>query len=535
MENLSNQQTEITRPKREDYNNTKEWFAAISEYNKKQASKINIGKQDSSNPEFCTNQNTMQEKMDDSDKLIKFKKGDAIYCMYVSEFKKYIQNICNFYTQWSCSNDKICNKDGDTSGRGYVPLLQAYDILGILKFTNRCCVINHLYWQVPIFSKGLLSMKTILKIQELVNNSTNDEIEINISVVNKKKDEFRLGNIYGTFGIGQSHAQADPTIFYVLESESEIESAYLDDCIIKPDNDFFAFDEMVDKLSLQLEIKDLINNLYNRPLDLYSNESLKKFFLSDDEKEGFQEPDLCPDTETVVQIFFVYYNNEILVHSYEKDQDTPMEKITEQMTLKEMRRIINKNQEIIQKHEEEHDNNMNNSFSEGDSINNDNIRDLMTEWSSEQYDNNTYTPIPSSPGARELFNSPPVSPITGNLLDESIRDDYNSILGHESLDISRDPIMDSLHLSDLQDNNDSQSERLRRQRSPSFEEESGINLFGDDDDDDSRNESTQLPQQQSVSVGGKKTFNRKKKPKKNKTKKKKNTRKKVKKQYAKNK
>jgi hypothetical protein len=478
----------------------------------------------------------MQEKKDDSDKLIKFKKGDAIYCMYISEFKKYIQNICNFYTQWSCANEKICNKDGDTSGRGYVPLLQAYDILGILKFTNRCCVINHLYWQVPIFSKGLLSMKTILKIQELVNNSTNDEIEININVVNKKKDEFRLGNIYGTFGIGQSHAQADPTIFYVLESESEIEAAYLDNCVIKPDNDFFAFDKMVDKLSLQLEIKDLINSLYNRPLDLYSNEGLKKFFLSDDEKDGFQEPDLCPDTETVVQIFFVYYNNEILFNSYEKDQDTPMEKITEQMTLKEMRRIINKNQELIQKQEEENDNNMDNSFSEDDSINNDNVRDLMAEWSLEQDNTNAYTPAPSSPGARALFSGSPVSPITGRLLDESVRDDYNSILGNESLDVSRDPIMDSLHLSDLQgpDNNDSQNERLRRQRSPSSEEESGINLFGNDDDNnDSHNESIQLPQQQSLRVGGRKTFNHKKKPKKNKTKKKKNTRKRIKKNYAK--
>merc|ERR1711991_1125970 len=169
-----------------------------------------------------------------------------------------------------------------------------------------------------------------------------------------------------------------------------------------------------------------------------------------------------------------------------------------------MRRIINKNQELIQKQEEEHDNNMNNSFSDDDSINNDNVRDLMAEWSSEQ-DNNTtnnaYTPAPSSPGARALFSGSPVSPITGRVLDESVRDDYNSILGHESLDVSRDPIMDSLHLSDLQgpDNNDSQSERLRRQRSPSFEEESGINLFGNDDDD-SHNESIQLPQQQALRV-----------------------------------
>lgn len=500
-------------PNRDNYKDengkfdARKYFNALHECNKKKIKTINI--EENTNPEYCDNRGTMKEK-DGDDTLLKFKKGESIHCMYFSEFKIHIQNICNIYTQWTCINKNLCDKidentgKPDTSGKGYAPILQAYDLLGILKFTNHCCIINHLYWQVPLFSKGLLSMKTILKIQNLVNKSTNDEIEIVINNVNKTKDEFRLGNIYGTFGIGQTHAQADPTIFYILEDESELEPTNLTDCDIKPDNNIFNFDKMDEKLTLQLEIKDLINRLYNHPLDLYSDEGLKKFFLNN--KDGFQEQQLCPDTETVVQLFFMYYNNDILVPAADNAETIP--KITENMTLIEMRNIINENQVII---EDQNKAKNEASFAYSDDVNDGILNNSITS-----------TPNQSRSVDRALFSGSPMSPINGSVLDTSIRSEYDIALGNESTYMDRTPVspmMRRLNMSDLA----TTPESAVIAENPNSEEDhfgrlafTPTNLSG---------EFEELERNNSRPGGGRKTFNRKKKPNKNKTKKKRRTKK----------
>jgi len=501
-------------PVRKNYPDVPSYFKAIHKCNQEKVKNMNIS--ENKNPDFCPNRNTMKEK-ENNDKLIKFMntKGN-IHCMYVSEFKMHIQNICNIYTQWTCVNENLCDQidentqEPDTSGRGYAPKVQAYDLLGIIKFTNHCCIINDIYWSIPLFSKGLLSMKTILKIQEAVKQ---DEYEINIKPITKNKDNFRLGNIYGTFGIGQTHAQADPTTFYVIddEDESELVPSTMKDCNLQPDNEFFAFENMEKKLSLQLEIKDLINNLYNRPLDLYSDEELKKFFLTD---EKFKEEDICPDTETVVQLFFMYYNNEILI----KGLDDKANKITENMQLTNMRKIINDNETMLQtQNQEKNDASM-------DSISPEMLRNI-------HYDSpeSMSTPIRSmsnSPnGARALFSGSPMSAITGRELDTSTRSDYDIALGNQSTYVDRTPIsplMERLRLSDLQVN------------TPESGRNETHNTQISDEDDFSRLVSNNAPHDLTAAFdeaatpprsGGRKTFNRKKKPKKNKTKKKKKTRK----------
>ena len=353
-------------------------------------------------------------------------------------------------------------------------------------------------------------MKTILKIQETVKQDKN-EYEIEIKPITKNKDDFRLGNIYGTFGIGQTHAQADPTTFYVIddEDESELVPSTMKDCNLQPDNEFFAFENMEKKLSLQLEIKDLINNLYNRPLDLYSDEELKKFFLTD---EKFKEEDICPDTETVVQLFFMYYNNEILIPGLDDKEN----KITENMTLKDMRKIVNENQELIEEQNREKNNASIDDIASSEDLMNMSIPDSPM---------NMNTPEHFTQGTRALFSGSPMSPINGRELDTSTRSDYDIALGNGSTYVDRTPIsplMERLRLSDLQVN------------TPESGRNDTYNTRSSDDDDFSRlvsnnathdltgalNEAATSPHS-----GGRKTFNRKKKPKKNKTKKKKKTRK----------
>ena len=548
----------VCPPKRVDYTdengnfNAREYFTAIHKCNQEKANKMNIS--ETTNPEYCENKNTMKEK-EENDKLIKFKNERGnIHCMYFSELKLHIQNICNIYTQWTCVNENLCDKidentgKPDTSGRGYAPKLQAYDLLGILKFTNHCCIINHIYWQVPLFSKGLLSMKTILKIQELVSDDE-DKVEITVSSLTKTKDDFRLGNIYGTFGIGQTHAQADPTTFYVLESESEIEPTNLDDCDIKPNNYMFNFDKIEKKLTLQLEIKDLINNLYNRPLDLYSDEVLKNFLL--DNEQGFTEEDLCPDTETVVQLFFMYYNNDILVPAV--DNIESIRKLTENMTLINMREIINENQETLEKQ---------NRAKNDASIDMGSHADLMNMSIQDSPIMSMSTPVRSSPRVGALFSDSPMSPINGSLLDTSVRSDYDIAIGNESTYIDRSPSLRSLHLSDLVNTPESADNVLTPNRlipsshdyfdnlarqSDDADTTTPHNLAGQFDDADTTTPHNlaghfnvaatpdNLAGHFNVAAtppnsagGGKKTFNRKKKPKKNKTKKKKYTRKRTK-------
>lgn len=500
-------------PDRNNYPDVQSYFKAIHKCNQEKVKNMNIS--ENKNPDFCDNRNTMKEK-DENDKLIKFINAqNNTHCMYVSEFKMHIQNICNIYTEWTCVNENLCNQpdengNPDTSGRGYAPKVQAYDLLGILKFTNHCCIINDIYWSVPLFSKGLLSMKTILKIQEALKQKQDpNEYEINIKPITKSKDDFRLGNIYGTFGIGQTHAQADPTTFYVIddEDESELVPSTMKDCNLQPDNEFFDFENMEKKLSLQLEIKDLINNLYNRPLDLYSDEELKKFFLTD---EIFKEEDICPDTETVVQLFFMYYNNEILI----KGLDDKANKITENMPLTNMRNIINDNETMLQTQNQEKNN------ASMDSISPEMLRNI-------HYDSpvSMSTPIRSmsnSPnGARALFSGSPMSPITGLELDTSTRSDYDIALGNESTYVDRTPIsplMERLRLSDLQVNTP-ESARNDTSNNESNEDAYFNRLTNFTENPNAAAHSTP------PHGGGRKTFNRKKKPKKNKTKKKKKTRK----------
>jgi hypothetical protein len=423
--------------------------------------------------------------------------------MYYSEFKKYIQNICNLYTEWTCMNESRC-KDSDV-GTGYTPRLQAFDLLGILKFTNHCCVIEPLFWQVPIFSKGFLTMKTILEIQQKVEaagTKSESEIEIKINEDKKSGDTFRTGNIYGTFGIGQSHAQKEDTLFYVLSESPDS----LVDCSIKPDKGLFNFEGMATKLSLQLEIKDAVNYLYQNPMDL-TKEPWNDFFLT---TKKFNEQDLCPDTETVMDVFFSYYNNEILIVEVETispDGASAMKEIELSMTLEEMRKIIKDNQEIVisllpSKSVQFDDESLNVS---SDNSNNDG--DYMRAPVSPIHSSNAYTPAPQSPGARLLFTGSPMSPISSTPLNQSTRsNEYDFVLSPDRVGIERSPIsplMQSLHMSDL------------------VEPPRGTRLFGDEDEDEDDTSGPNTP----GPGGGRKTFNRKKKPKKNKTKKKKYTRK----------
>lgn len=523
-------------PDRKNYPDVPSYFKAIHKCNQEKVKNMNIS--ENKNPDFCDNRNTMKEKDDNdkNDKLIKFIIAkDNTHCMYVSEFKMHIQNICNIYTEWICVNENLCNKEDengnpDTSGRGYAPKMQAYDLLGILKFTNHCCIINDIYWSVPLFSKGLLSMKTILKIQEKVKQEAvkqdTNEYEIEIKPITKNKDDFRLGNIYGTFGIGQTHAQADPTTFYVIddEDESELVPSTMKDCNLQPDNEFFAFENMEKKLSLQLEIKDLINNLYNRPLDLYSNEELKKFFLTD---EKFKEEDICPDTETVVQLFFMYYNNEILIPGLDDKEN----KITENMTLKDMRKIVNENQELIEEQNREK-----NNASIDDIASSEDLMNMSIPDSPMNMNMNMNTPEHFTQGTRALFSGSPMSPINGRELDTSTRSDYDIALGNESTYINRTPIspmMQRLSMSDLVGNtpesatydnrsvNNSDNDQFNRM----IQDQDQGPMTGNLDELLANEDTTNAPTTPITRRGGRKTFNRKKKPKKNRTKKKKRTRK----------
>jgi len=354
---------------------------------------------------------------------------------------------------------------------------------------------------VPIFSKGFLTMKTILEIQQKIKaagTKSEREVEINIKEDRKSGETFRTGNIYGTFGIGQSHAQKEDTLFYVL-SESPDAS---EECSIKPDKGLFNFKGMATKLSLQLEIKDAVNQLYQKPMDL-TKEPLNEFFLTD---KKFKEEDLCPDTETVIDVFFSYYNNEILIPA---GTEGTVEKITENMTLIKMREIINKNQIIL---EEQNKDKINASIVVSTP------EDIMNV--SDNSPINSFTPVRSSPRIGALFTGSPMSPINGSLLDTSIRSDYDFALGNESTYIDRSPIsplMRSLHMSDFA--NTPTSAEIVASRHNTRDHDYFGSLRGD-------NVATTLnfdPHTTPRQDGGKNTFNRKKKPRK--TKKRKRTKK----------
>ena len=421
-------------PKRENYRNAngsfdgKKFMEDIQKCNKKKADQQ--GSVDSGEVKGCNN---ILNKGQDSktDKLIRFNKtsssSDKItYCMYYSEFKKTIQEICNIYTQWNCISEP-CNIDEKKEGHGYAPILHAYDLLSILKFTNHNCIIKDAFWKINIYASCYLTMETIIQIQQLVDS--NDENEVNIEIQDdiKDGDNFRIGNLYGTKGIGQTHGQWNKTfLFCKLTEPPNITN-------VVPKDDLFQFSKMEKSLALQLEIKELINKLYAEPMDL-RNESLNNFFLT---TERFNDTDICPDTFTVIMYFFMYYNNEILLPDLGFEKNDSERSITQVDTLQTMRDKINKN------HEE-----LNKSFSY------ENIHNLMNTSRSPSRSNPS-TPSRTPVAGLNFSQSPgsPRSPFTPNNLDMSIRSNiYDFGLSPEHTNLNRtplSPIMPRLTIDDL--------------------------------------------------------------------------------------
>jgi hypothetical protein len=115
-----------------------------------------------------------------------------------------------------------------------------------------------------------------------------------------------MGNIYGTFGIGQVHGQSG-NVYHICVIEDE-ETLLKDKNI--PFSKIFNFKELSRKLELHFIIEHEVNNERANPR-LKKNSDGSLHYLLDE--ANFNEEDICADTNTILSGFFFDYNNVVLV------------------------------------------------------------------------------------------------------------------------------------------------------------------------------------------------------------------------------
>jgi len=160
-----------------------------------------------------------EEKNGDMDVLLKFKlqHNETKECMYLSTFIKHIvNNPCNLFVKWVQKEE---NTPLHSEGYGMKPATSIFEVIYALRYENVLDKLKHVYWKIPIFGKVYIGITTLLRIQQHLEQEKEPIFEL----IKVPTDEnFRLGNLYGMFGIGQTHAQNNNYDVYDIDSELEL-------------------------------------------------------------------------------------------------------------------------------------------------------------------------------------------------------------------------------------------------------------------------------------------------------------------------
>ena len=347
------------------------------------------------------------DPQDENDILLKFKRENYKNkeCIYLSTLmKKYINNVCNVYITWE-KNDP--NKEIDDIGHNSKPVYTPQEIAGIFLIASNCTRLNHLYWQMPFFGKCYFKMDSLLKIQEKIKTKkktyTINLMDISQEQPFKDQKNFRIGNLHGEFGIGQTHGQKDKVQVFMIRGKKV-------NCT--SDNSFIAFKKILHDFDNQNYIR---GKVIKKGID---SEGKQDEFL---EESFLKETDICPPTETILSYAFDNFNQDLIRQGiqYEqsssylsgltnKDRETIYELLgdikqtTEHMPLLQKQKIIRENQINLKKVEE--------IINQVKSTNSrDNLRGIMMGEDLDSAENS----IPRFPltGEQSLINSP-----TGNSL-----------------------------------------------------------------------------------------------------------------------
>lgn len=323
----------------------KAFIKALQEYNTNKLKNMDIVENNTEENNGCNT--VFGEQIHNLDILLKFKisGNNTIECITLNTFLTvYINNICNIYIRWLKKDDNN-ERDDDKliEGYGYAPKYNINEIQEMIK-NNDKSILEQLYWQLPLFGTLYLNLDALLKIQDIIIKSKK---VANIELTNINNNDLRIGNLYGSFGVGQIHGQKN-----VIQLYSPIYKDDLDFNNLQPY--FFKTDILYEKLNLQTSIIDDARNL--------NIENLTNEFL-------FDEKDICPFVETEIYDSFSIYNDQLkdttfgaienIYNSSTVDRLTKIflidkaialiEKIKDlrETSLSEMRKIIINNSDIL--------------------------------------------------------------------------------------------------------------------------------------------------------------------------------------------
>ncbi len=296
------------KPKRADYESTKDFFEAIQKYNKQQNESITQDIVITKTPDICGI--LYGEKDNEEDVLLQFTSGSgsSTECMYLSTLmSKYINNACRLYIEWIFderiqANIKEKDRLPEEQGGGYRPVKKLTSIMQTFEqikndITNEFINLKSLYWFLPFFGGCYVDITFLLNIQYILKNNNKKEYVINLIT---RQHNIRLGNLYNSFGIGETHAQDIKYMIYDIDMD-------MDTIIYKSTyqiTDMFNFKSIREQLLLQNTV-------------IEKSDTLDFWGKSDgtaSELMSVSETELCPATITRIENSLNLYNDEMIVN-----------------------------------------------------------------------------------------------------------------------------------------------------------------------------------------------------------------------------
>ena len=349
--------TPLQRPILTDFKDARAFMKAMQEYNTAKNKQFTTGVENEKKvlPENC--EFLPGSKKNDLDILLKFQRDgyEPVECIYLNTFlSKFVNNSCNIFIKW-VFKDAGKPKDENKEGMGFKPILTVDDIISTLDnaVDNEYIaggMIDNLYWKLPFFGGFYLTIDSLLNIQQRVLVDTGSSSILFKLHNTQLPDGFRLGNLYGSFGIGEIHAQDASRMIYNIPASSSSATR------MAINQSFFKMSSLVDQIYLHLRVMTSSNEMDFDIVDGNLPDALNE--------SAYIESDLCPSTTTVLGQALTFYNNTLLNFIdervipviYTADDDTvimhanamhsELKEVNTDTPLKESRNIIKRNQEI---------------------------------------------------------------------------------------------------------------------------------------------------------------------------------------------
>ena len=242
------------------------------------------------------------DKKDDTDLLLKFKKPGFVQaeCIYANTFiDQFVNNSCNMFIKWIQINP---NNPPNAEGEGFKPAQDEETFIEKIKInineqSNKRNIddeIKHIdvshfkdiYWKFPFFGGCYLNLNSLLKIQEIYNQNSGTEHLLELIEV---EHNIRIGNLRGSRGIGELHAQDNKYPIYNINDNTIVDA--------NPTDPFFQ----LNVIWLQLYVNRYV--FYDSQTNNFDTDTdiMNDFLVS--------ETDLCPSTITVFENALNDYND----------------------------------------------------------------------------------------------------------------------------------------------------------------------------------------------------------------------------------